>query len=161
MQTRSQDTAEEGNLAPPQAKTDFDFSDVGAEGPDPYEVDLSASDIPPGNYLAVLDDLSVLTSFNGYPYYDTWFTVLAPEEYQGRRVGTTISFHPNSLRWTLQRLEAIAGHALPRERVNVEDEAFQKQFLHRRVRLTIGTRKGYFSGQPEPDVKAIYPVEEQ
>jgi hypothetical protein len=121
------------------------------------EVDFSRdfSEIPSGEYLAELRDLRLSTGPSGNPYYGATFQIVEPSEYFAREVYTVLSFHPLSVRWTVERLTAIAGRAMPQTKVNLEDSAFLAMFLNRRARILVGVGRDK-NGREQADVKAIY-----
>jgi hypothetical protein len=126
---------------------------------DPYRVnfDLDLAEIPPGSYLAKVTDLRLATGPSGYAYYDVAFVVQEPREHSGRHINTILSFAPRSLRWTVKRLEAIAGRELPPTSVDLLDDDFRAQFIARLVVLRISSRPDRF-GMPQAEVDAIYEV---
>jgi hypothetical protein len=140
-------TAEEDNTVEPQEGLGLPMWRNLAPRVNKVTLDPNLAVAPEGRYLAELVELPVHRGPSDHPYYRATFELLEPEGYVGVRVSTVISFHPNALRWTVRRLETIAGQEIPRTEVDLEDYDFTRLFLNRRVYLTVEHSESHIKGE--------------
>lgn len=98
--------------------------------PERVDLNLDLTELPDGRYFARVAQVNLAFGReSNKPYFDVEFVIEEPEAYADRSVWSVLSFAPRALRWTIQRLNAIAGYDLPPTKVNVADPTFRDQFV--------------------------------